>query len=187
MDNRITIGIKVLREAIDGLSEKQRDIIAGWLIRWAGYIKGENTFNSSHMKSFIRGEIILVDFGFRLKSELGGYHYAVVMDKRNNPNNPLMTVVPMSSLKEGRTVHPNDVDLGIDLVSDIDPATGTNTAKSTTSMAVIQQLTCISKQRVIRPLNTGDKSLGKIIPTKMAEIDEKIANRYLASLNKPSV
>lgn len=186
MLDRINMSIDALRDAISVLNDKQRDIMAGWLIRWAGYIKGETSFKAKHLKSYKRGEIVLIDFGFRLKSELGGYHYAVVMDKRNNPENPLITVVPLSSLKEGRTVHPNDVDLGIDVVRDIDPLTKQNLAKSAVSMAVIQQLTCISKQRIIRPLNSGDPLLGKILPEKMKEIDIKIAQRYLSSIKLPS-
>jgi len=104
------------------------------------------------------------------------------MDKSNNPGNPLITVIPLSSLKEGRNVHPNDVDLGSNLVNDIDPVTGNNLAKSSVSIAVIQQLTCVSKQRVIRPLHSDDPAIGMISPVKMAEIDRKIARRYLSSL-----
>ena len=168
------------------LADKQRDLFCGWLVRWAGYLKGEATFDPRHMKTYRRGEIILVDFGYRLKSELGGYHYVVVLDKSNNPGNPLLTVVPLSSLKEGRSVHPNDVDLGVSLVSDIDAGTGKNFAKSGTSVAVIQQLTCISKQRVIRPLTSADAVIGRVPPEKMADIDRKIAGRYLASLPQSS-
>lgn len=185
MEQRITAAIERLKDAITNQNDKQKRIIADWLTRWAGYIKGENTFNPSHLRSFDRGEIIFVDFGFRLKSELGGYHYVIVMDKRNNPKNPLISVIPLSSLKEGRTVHPNDVDLGGELITDLDPFTNLNRSKSGNSMAIIQQFTCISKQRIIRPLNSGDKILGKVNPAKMAEIDQKIAQRYLSSIGIP--
>ena len=180
MTDKLTASLDRLRQALAAMADKQRDLFCGWLVRWAGYLKGEATFDSSHMKTYRRGEIILVDFGYRLKSELGGYHYAVVLDKGNNPRNPLLMVLPLSSLKEGRDVHPNDVELGKALVSDIDPTTGENIAKSGTSVAVIQQLTCISKQRIIRPLTTDDVAIGRVSPEKMTEIDRKIANRFFS-------
>jgi len=67
MNERIDISIEALKNAIENLAEKQKSIMTGWLIRWAGYIKGESTFSSSHLKAFRRGEILLVDFGFRQK------------------------------------------------------------------------------------------------------------------------
>jgi hypothetical protein len=76
--------------------------------------------------------------------------------------------------------------LGGELITDLDPFTNLNRSKSGNSIAIIQQFTCISKQRIIRPLNSGDKRLGKVSPAKMADIDKKIAQRYLSYISIPS-
>lgn len=168
LDGRLTL----LREAIMDMDVKPGSIATTWLGKWATYIRGEKTFSSNNLKSYAHREIIRVHFGYRAKSELGGEHYAVVMDVGNNPNNPTLTVVPLSSLKPEKKVHFNNVDLGNKLITDINPHTGENLAKSGTSEAVIQQLTCIGKQRIVRPLNTGDPVLGFVPPEKMREIDK---------------
>jgi mRNA-degrading endonuclease toxin of MazEF toxin-antitoxin module len=163
------------------MAEKQRNLFCVWLVRWAAYLKGEATFDQHKMKLFRRGEIVLFDFGYRLKSELGGFHYAIILDTQPNPNNPLLTILPLSSLKEGRVVHRNDIDLGKALLCDVDPSTGKNIAKAGTSVAITQQLTCVSKQRVVRPLHSSDAVIGIVSRDKMLEIDRKITERYLTS------
>ena len=178
LDGKLTL----LRNAILDMNDKPRDILIAWLGRWANYLKSENTFDCSHLKAYSRGEIIRVDLGFRGKSEEGGEHYAVVMDVLNNPRNPTLLVLPLSSLKPGRTVNRNDVDLGTSLIIDINPNNGENLAKEVKSIALISQLTCISKQRILRPHNTNQAILGKLSSAKMKEIERKIAIRFLKSV-----
>lgn len=52
------------------------------------------------MIKYKRGSIVQVEFGFRIGNELGGRHYAVVVDKKNDLYSSTVTVVPLSSLKE---------------------------------------------------------------------------------------
>ena len=63
-------------------------------------IRRENDFNPASIPRLTRRQIVNVDFGFRIGSELGGLHYAVVMDKQNSMNGDTVTVVPLGSLKE---------------------------------------------------------------------------------------
>lgn len=42
----------------------------------------------------------MVDFGFRLGKEFGGRHFAAVLDNDNKLHSPIVTVVPLFSLKE---------------------------------------------------------------------------------------
>ncbi len=178
LDGRLLL----LKNAILKMEEKPGMILITWLAKWSMYLESEGTFNCFHMKSYNRGEIIRIDLGFRGRNEEGGEHYAVVMDVNNNPKNPTIMIIPLSSLKPGKTVHYNDVDLGIKLITDINSETGQNLAKEGTTIALISQLTCISKQRILRPCNTNEPMLGRVSPIKMKEIERKITKRFLKTV-----
>ena len=66
-------------------SDRQKSMkVAYWLNSYADYVLNERTFNAKNLPSYEYRSIINVDFGFRLGSEIGGWHYAVILDKRNN-------------------------------------------------------------------------------------------------------
>lgn len=46
---------------------------------------------------FRRGQIIYIDFGSNIGSELNGCHYAIVLNKNDTNNNDILTVLPLSS------------------------------------------------------------------------------------------
>lgn len=50
---------------------------------------------------FKRGTIVMVDFGINIDSEFSGKHFAIILNKKDNFNNPVLTVLPLTS-KEGR-------------------------------------------------------------------------------------
>ena len=58
-----------------------------------------SVFRPNYNINYRRGQVILVDFGYRIGSELGGAHYAVVMDVRSSKHNNQLTVVPLRSNK----------------------------------------------------------------------------------------
>lgn len=66
------------------------------------------------LKSYKRGDIIKVNLGFNIGSELGGLHYCVVIDKKNNRNSPVVTIIPLSSQKTDN-INKNSVILGNDI------------------------------------------------------------------------
>lgn len=55
------------------------------------------------MINYKRGQIVLVNFGYRIGSELGGNHYAIVLDVKNSRHNNTLTVVPLKSKKDKET------------------------------------------------------------------------------------
>ena len=167
---------------LTAMDDKLVGIILDWIRRWADYLKSEKTFDSKYLKAYYRGEIILVDFGVGRKSEEGGTHYAVVMDNSNNPRNPLLMVIPFTSLDNGKTCHKNDVELPAGLIKDISPRTGENVAKGCGSAILISQLGRVSKQAVIRPQKTSDPVLGKVPAEIMKEVERRVAERYLKSV-----
>ena len=80
---------------------KKAAIFVYWLNNYIEYIKSEATFNPAMNITYKRGQIVFVNFGFRIGNELGGNHYAVVLDVKNSKQT--VTVVPLKSKKSKET------------------------------------------------------------------------------------
>lgn len=70
-----------------------------WMKQYIALIRNERTFNASYLPRFQRGQIVFINLGFRIGHELGGPHYAIVLDNDNRKKDGLITVVPMISKK----------------------------------------------------------------------------------------
>ena len=93
---------------------KKADLLSYWIEDYSRYIMDEECFDPARIIRYNRGNIIRANFGFRVGSEMGGLHYAVIIEKNNARNSSVVTVIPLSST-DGRTVHQNNVDLGGEL------------------------------------------------------------------------
>lgn len=82
---------------------KKAAIFVYWLNDYIEYIKAEKTFNPSMNMAYKRGQIVFVNFGFRIGNELGGNHYAVVLDVKNSKYSKTLTVIPLKSKKDKET------------------------------------------------------------------------------------
>lgn len=78
---------------------KKAAIFILWLGKYLSYHVQEQSFLPNYNINYRRGQLILVDFGYRIGSELGGAHYAVVLDARSSKQNNQVTVVPLRSNK----------------------------------------------------------------------------------------
>ncbi len=94
---------------------KKTALISKWISQYANYLSFEEKFVPTQNISYSRGDIIFVNFGFNIGAELGGAHYAVVIDKISHHNSSTVTVIPLSSLKPGKKIHPNDLYIGNEL------------------------------------------------------------------------
>ena len=113
--------IKMMTDYLDNCLEidnntniKKVNLISYWLRDYIKYIKDEKNFNPINLKTYERGDIIKVNLGFNIGSELGGLHYCVVIDKKNNRNSPVVTVIPLSSQKTDK-INRNSIILGNDI------------------------------------------------------------------------
>lgn len=79
---------------------KRLNLIVSWLSQWLEYIKFEKHFNPNKLKRYLYGEIIYVNLGFNVGQEFGGPHYALVLNKKDNIGKGILTIVPLSSLKD---------------------------------------------------------------------------------------
>lgn len=92
---------------------KKTDLMSYWIEEFSDYIKEERNFDPKHLKAYKRGDVIKLNFGFNVGSEYGGLHYAVVINNKNHRNSPVLTVIPLTSLKSTEDqIHPDDVFLG---------------------------------------------------------------------------
>ncbi len=75
-----------------------------WLNQWgADYLKNENDFDYMSLMRYKRGSIVRANFGFKVGSEQGGLHYALVLDNKNHKSNKVLMVVPIESLPDGKS------------------------------------------------------------------------------------
>lgn len=80
-------------------SLKKVSLLSYWMKDYCNYLKDEDNFDPKKLKRYERGDIIKVNLGYNVGSEEGGLHYAVVVDKKNQLNSKVVTVVPLTSIK----------------------------------------------------------------------------------------
>lgn len=223
--NKKPLGSK--QRALDDISNmlgrysgtKRGKQIASWLSQYTNFMKQEETFNPRFLKHYKRGEIIMVNFGYRLGNEVGGPHYAIVLDKNNDMGSGTITVLPLSSKKENTKINPYKLDLGDEIYqklnekaqiafsncikeAEINPPIVTAGQNFTISIridetemqavmseinsmkkgsiALLSQITSISKMRIIKPTRTTDALSGiRLSDESLNAIDNHIKQLYL--------
>lgn len=110
-----------LNELQKSETEKPKsDKISYWIKDWVRYQRNENDFKPEKIGKFKRGSVIKVNLGFNIGSEEGGLHYAIVLDKNNSMRNKVITIIPLTSVKENKDINnlPNDqVYLGNEIIN----------------------------------------------------------------------
>lgn len=164
-EDEINSTLGTVKTMLESLPPKQQHIMAEWLDVWCKYIGYEKNFLPQRLKYYKRGEIVLAHFGYNVGSELGGVHYAIIVENNNNKSNNTMVVVPLSSLEDNKSkedLFPSEVFLG-NILPNSDKL----------SYAMPQQIRVISKLRVIKPKSAKDV-VYKISREQLNEIDNKI-------------
>lgn len=91
---------------------RKADLVSKWIKDYVNYLNFEEKFNPKRNIAYKRGNIVKVNLGFNLGSELGGVHYAVVIDNNNKHSSDTITILPMSSLKDNTKVYERDLLIG---------------------------------------------------------------------------
>lgn len=91
---------------------KRAMLLAYWIKTYIQYIRKEDEFAPQSVFKLKRGSIVRVEFGYRVGRELGGRHYAVVLDTNNSIYRNTVTVVPLGSLKPDQPLDQCSVMLG---------------------------------------------------------------------------
>lgn len=100
-----------MKDVVKHMPYKQQHILREWFGVWEQYISFENTFDPKKLVYYKRGDIVLADFGYNVGSELGGKHYAIVIENDNSKANNTVVVIPISSIDPNRTkpLHKSEV------------------------------------------------------------------------------
>lgn len=88
-----------LSSSSDEKQVKRSSLISHWVKDYIVYQNKEDSFSPEKLLRYKRGDIIQVQFGYRIGSELGGLHYAIVINVKSSKKAPIITVVPLKSLK----------------------------------------------------------------------------------------
>ena len=98
---KLNLLLTELENDINNVSSfKRAGLISYWIIDYVKMLRSEQTFDSTKLLKYNRGDIVCVDFGYRIGSELGGRHFAFVLDNYNSLKSGVVTVVPLTSKKE---------------------------------------------------------------------------------------
>ena len=111
--------------------------LGNWLEKESTIFKNEAKDKTSNKANFKRGEIIKVDFGINVGSELSNTHFAIVLNGDDNNNVDNITVLPLTSKSGYKRLY-----LGNILES------FNNKKYNKNSYALITQITTISKKKI---------------------------------------
>lgn len=108
-----------LKRVILKFNYKKASTLLFWLNDWSErYLPIEDKFNYNSLKYYERGSIIEANFGFKIGSEQGGLHYAIVLENNNDKSNKTIMVIPLGSLDPGQSLSnldKHEIFLGYDL------------------------------------------------------------------------
>lgn len=88
-----------LKKYMDSLDPSKGKKLAYWIQDYSRFLSQEASFQSDKLIRYKRGAIVKVHLGYRIGSEEGGLHYAIVMDQNNSIHNPTVTIIPLTSVK----------------------------------------------------------------------------------------
>ncbi len=160
--------------------------IAYWLKDYVKFLDYEKEFDPKKYKKYKRGDIINVHLGFNIGNEYGGLHYAVVI-KESSPRSGIVNIVPLTSCKKGYDInklHPYDIYLGNNLFDgltkkQLNEISNRLDKMEHGSIALVGQITTISKIRIYEPKHSNDILSGVSISNEnLDKIDKKIVELY---------
>lgn len=114
--------ITSLIDSPDKKVQSKSDKLSYWIEDWTTFLSFESEFSPKSLRRYKRGEIIKAHLGYNVGSEEGGLHYCVVIDKENSPNSPIVTVIPLTSVKKKTDLehlHKGSVYLGNEIFTNL--------------------------------------------------------------------
>lgn len=165
----------------DVRENKRASLLSYWIKNYIQMLRHERP---QSYRRFQRGDVVKVDFGFRIGSEHGGLHYAVILNSNDSQRAPIITVIPLTSLKseaQRNRLHFGEVDLADKLIQKLNdklnqsptPALQREVSRlSLGSIALTNQIVTISKVRITDPVRGNSPLSGIRLDTEaMDQID----------------
>lgn len=160
---------------------KKANLISYWLKDYIKYIEDEEFFDSSKLKKYNRGDIIKVNLGFNIGNEEGGLHYCVVLDNINARRYSTLTIIPLTSQKDGKEIADSAILLGPEIYDKL--YTKNNKLKKNANKKFNEYL---NKIKEIQNLSENNEDERIIKNAKLNIINEKIEllNANIELINK---
>lgn len=170
-----------LNKQLKQMSSDKAIKLLEWINTWEFYLDIEESFDLTKRRTYKRGDIVHVNFGFNVHNELGGTHYALVIEADNAPTNGTIVVVPLKSTQEDNPT--NLADSEVFLGKNIIPV---GKAHSRNTIAKVGQIKAISKLRIMKPTNDKDTvyPIDPEIRTSILNlIDKKVKEMFIKFQN----
>lgn len=152
---------------------KKVNLLSYWFEQYSDYILNEQSYSPLKQISYTRGDVVKVNFGFRVGKEYGGLHFAIVLDKNNPHSMHTLTVVPLTSGSADK-VHQNDVYLGTELASILYEKNNNTINKCRKEIQKLQGMLDLIKSLQITTDNTS--TLYNQIVTELNSLNHDIEN-----------
>lgn len=153
-----------LVKLLEGDSYKRSALIYYWLRDYNNYLKREGGFDSKYLPYFYRGNVVSVNLGFNIGSEMGGRHYAIVI-RDSSPKCPTLSIMPLSSIKGDKTVkdlHADEVYLSNEIYNLLQLKCQSLMTSIKAELATLKTVT--------ESLKTGNDDTLELINKKMAHL-----------------
>ena len=112
--------------------------LGNWLEKESAIFKNEDNKKLNNKPNFKRGEIIKVDFGINVGSELSNIHFAIVLNSDDNNNVDNLTVLPLTSKSGYKRLY----------LGNLLNAFKNDSRYNKDTYALITQITTISKKKI---------------------------------------
>ncbi len=114
--------------------------LGNWLEKESTIFKNEANNKNQNKPNFKRGEIIKIDFGINLGSELSNTHFAIVLNNDDNNSVDNITVLPLTSKPGYKRIY----------IGNILKPFGKDNRYNKNTYALITQITTISKTKIFK-------------------------------------
>lgn len=142
--SNLTKYLETLIASPDPRLRGKADKLSYWISDWVRFLEYEPCFSPKSLRRYKHGEIIKVHLGFNIGSEEGGLHYAVVVEKENAKSSPVVTVVPLTSVKPTTNIsslHEGNVFLGNELFTSLNSKITSTEKHLSSEAALLRELT----------------------------------------------
>ncbi|WP_198002996.1 type II toxin-antitoxin system PemK/MazF family toxin [Selenomonas sp. FOBRC9] len=176
----------------DTRENKRASLLSYWIKNYIQMLRHERP---QSYRRFQRGDVVKVDFGFRIGSEHGGLHYAVILNSNDSRRAPVVTVVPLTSLKseeQRNSLHFGEIDLGDQLIQKLrskltqspTPALQREVDRlKIGSIALTNQIVTISKVRITDPVRGSSPLSGIRLDSDAMEKIDTVLRAFLFTNN----
>lgn len=174
--------IELLISSNSDFDSSKADKLCYWIEDWTKFLNYEPNFNAKSLRRYKRGEIIKVHLGFNIGSEEGGLHYAVVLDKNNAKSSPVVSIIPLTSVKSNTDLsklHNGSIFLGNELFTSLNSKVSATDKHLTSELSILQEL--VNNMDKSTPLNERIDASNRI---KKCQSELDMLNRMRSEILK---